>query len=169
MPLLGVETIAELARRGRPNVELIIAGSGELADAIRERAVELDIGAQVHLLGDQPRDDLAGLMQACDALLLTARSEGGGPRVVIEALACGLPVVSTNVGEAKRTVSSGVNGWLVDEPTPAALSDGLEWVLDRPRDELSAAAIAAVTPFTAERMLSGVYDSYRTLAARPAG
>jgi glycosyltransferase involved in cell wall biosynthesis len=168
-PLLAVEAIAELVGRGHTEVELIVAGSGELEAAIRERASELNVSDRVHLLGDRPRDELAAMMQACDALLLTARSEGGGPRVVIEALASGLPVVSTNVVEAKRTVSSGVNGWLVNEPTPAALADGLEWVLAQPRKPLSAAAVAAVTPFTAERMLSGLYDEYRGLLGEPAG
>ena len=164
-PLLAIDTLAALAGKGRSDVQLVIAGSGELLDATRERAAELGIADRVHLLGDLPREELAGVMQASDALLLTARSEGGGPRVVLEALACGLPVVSTTVVEVKRTVTSGVNGWLAAEPTPDVLAEGLEWVLAQPRERLAGAAVAAVTPFTAERMLSGLYETYRSLAA----
>jgi glycosyltransferase involved in cell wall biosynthesis len=104
-------------------------------------------------------------MQASDALLLTARAEGGGPRVVLEALACGLPVVSTKVVEVRRSVASGVNGWLVDDATPEALAEGLTWVLGQPYDDLARAAAAAVEPFTAERMLEGLFAAYRTLAS----
>jgi len=104
-------------------------------------------------------------MQASDALLLTARSEGGGPRVVLEALACGLPVVSTTVVEVKRTVTSGVNGWLVDELSADALADGLVWAMSQPRAAIASAAVEAVRPFTAERMLAGVFETYRALAA----
>jgi len=163
-PLLAVEALAALLRDHEPAAHLIVAGAGELLDDARARAAELGVADRVHFLGDRPRAEIADLMQACDALLLTARSEGGGPRVVLEALACGLPVVSTTVVEVRRTVTSRVNGWLVDEPSPAALAEGLAWALGQPRSSLAAAAIAAAAPFTARRMLAGVFDTYRRLA-----
>jgi glycosyltransferase involved in cell wall biosynthesis len=163
-PLLAIETLAELARRGTNDVQLVVAGDGELLADARSCAEELGIAERVHFLGDVPREEIAQLMQASDALLLTARSEGGGPRVVVEALACGLPVVSTTVVEVKRTVTTGVNGWLVDEPTPQALADGLQWALEQPRDQLAAPTVAAAAPFTAERILAGLYETYRTVA-----
>ena len=168
-PLLAIETIAAAAGRGRSDVQLVIAGSGELLDATRERAVALGIADQVHFLGDLPRDDLARVMQASDALLLTARSEGGGPRVVLEALACGLPVVSTTVVEVKRTVTSGVNGWLAAESTPDALAEGLDWVLDQQPGTLVNACVLAAGPYTAEHMLGGLYETYRSLVSPGAG
>ena len=163
-PLLAIETLAELVGRGRADVQLIVAGSGELLDEARRRARDLKVAERVHFLGDVPRAEVASLMQASDALILTARSEGGGPRVVLEALACGLPVVSTTVVEVKRTVTSGVNGWLVEDPNPKALGDGLEWVFGQDHASLSRAAQAAVAPFTAEQILCGLYATYRELA-----
>jgi glycosyltransferase involved in cell wall biosynthesis len=118
----------------------------------------------VHFLGDRPREDVARLMQACDALLLTARSEGGGPRVVVEALASGLPVVSTRVVEVTRTVTTRGNGWLVDEPTPEALAEGLAWVLDQPHESFRTSTTTAASAFTARNVLSGLYATYRDLA-----
>jgi glycosyltransferase involved in cell wall biosynthesis len=163
-PLLAIETLAELARRGRDGVHLLVAGAGELLGDMRNLTDELGLGERVHFLGDLPREQIARLMQSSDALLLTARSEGGGPRVVVEGLACGLPVVSTTVVEVRRTVTTGVNGWLVDDVTPAALADGLEWALDQPREDLVPAAVAAVERFTAEKILAGLYDTYRMVA-----
>lgn len=165
-PLLAVETIAELARRGRSDAHLLVAGAGELLDDMRALATAQGVAARVHFLGDVTRDDIARLMRACDALLLTARSEGGGPRVVVEALASGLPVVSTTVVEVRRTVTTRVNGWLVDDATPDALADGLEWVLAQPHDDFGVSTVTAVTSFTAEKILAGVYATYRELAGR---
>lgn len=164
-PLLAVEAVATLIQTKRPTARLIVAGAGELREDVDKRAAELGIADRVHLLGDRPRGEVAQLMQASDSLLLTARSEGGGPRVVLEALACGLPVVSTSVVEVRRTVSSGRNGWLVDEATPDALAEGLEWALIQPREKVARAAIEAAKPFTARQILAHVYDTYRILAA----
>jgi glycosyltransferase involved in cell wall biosynthesis len=161
-PLLAVETLAAL---NDADVHLVVAGAGELGEELAARAGELDVADRVHLLGDRPRDEIAQLMQASDALLLTARSEGGGPRVVLEALACGLPVVSTSVVEVRRTVASGINGWLVDDAAPQALARGLHWVLSQPHEELARAAAAAVESFTAEQMLDGLYAAYRALSS----
>jgi glycosyltransferase involved in cell wall biosynthesis len=162
-PLLAIEAMAALASKARSNARLIVAGAGELLDEARARTAELGIVECVHFLGDRPREEIAQLMQASDALLLTARSEGGGPRVVVEALACGLPVVSTMVVEVRRTVTTGKNGWLVDDPTPQALAGGLDWVLGQQRESLAREAVAAAAPFTAERILGGLYETYRDL------
>lgn len=162
-PLLAIDSVAALVKKAHPNARLLIAGAGELEQESRARAAEEGIADRVHFLGDRPRAEIAQLMQASDALLLTARSEGGGPRVVLEALATGLPVVSTAVVEVRRTVTTRRNGWLVDGASPEALAEGLGWVLDQPPGSLADAARAAAAPFTAERMLATVYDTYRAL------
>lgn len=161
-PLLAIETLAALGKDC--TAHLVVAGSGELLVDTEEHAKKLEVNDRVHFVGDMPRHEIARLMQASDALLLTARSEGGGPRVVLEALACGLPVVSTTVVEVKRSVTSGVNGWLVEDPSPEALAKGIDWVLAQPRAGLTKAAVAAVEPFTAERILEHLYETYRSLA-----
>ncbi|MEO8625766.1 MAG: glycosyltransferase family 4 protein [Candidatus Limnocylindrales bacterium] len=162
-PLLAIETLAALLKLGQPTARLVVAGAGELLDDARQLAALLGVADRVHFLGDRPRGEIAELMQASDALLLTARSEGGGPRVVLEALACGLPVVSTPVVEVRRTVETRLNGWLVDEATPEALAEGVAWVLAQPRAALAEAAMAAAKPFTAQTILGGLYETYRRL------
>ncbi|MEA2678110.1 MAG: hypothetical protein QOJ81_2251 [Chloroflexota bacterium] len=167
-PNLALDAFAALTGDGQaPRVRLVVAGSGDMRDALELRAAELGLTTRVHFLGDIPRARLADIMRAADVLLLTSVAEGGGPRVVLEALACGLPVVAPPVGEVRRTVEHMADGWLFDAREPAAVATGLRWVLDQPRDVIAAAAIRAAEPFTAERVLSGVYDAYRRLAGRP--
>jgi glycosyltransferase involved in cell wall biosynthesis len=54
---------------------------------------------------------LTRFYQACDLVLVTSREEGG-PKAVLEALASGIPLVSTRVGQATDLIASGSNGWL---------------------------------------------------------
>jgi len=73
-------------------------------------------------------------------------------------------VVSTIAGEVRRSVTSGVNGWLAEERTPEALAEGLRWTLAQPRDAMSDAAATAARPFVARTVLQQLYDAYRELA-----
>jgi glycosyltransferase involved in cell wall biosynthesis len=161
-PELALAGWAALAGSGR-RTRLVLCGSGDLGATLQRQAQELGLADRVSLLGDVPRARLARMMRAADVLLLTSRAEGGGPRVVLEALASGLPVVATPVGEVRRTVTHERNGWLLDEPAPSAVARGLEWVLDAPRDGLASAATEAVRPYTAEAVLGRVYEAYRGL------
>jgi glycosyltransferase involved in cell wall biosynthesis len=131
---------------------------------MRARAEESGAADRIHFIGEQPRTTVADLMRTADVLLVSSIAEGGGPRVVLEALGSGLPVVSTVAGEVRRSVATGVNGWLAVERSPAALADGLRWVLGQPREELALAAAAAARPFVAANVLQQLYDAYRELA-----
>ena len=164
-PVLALNAFAALVAGGAPSrARLVVAGSGDLRDQLERRAADLGPSARVHFLGDIARARLADIMRAADVLLLTSHAEGGGPRVVLEALACGLPVVAPPVGEVRRTVEHMADGWLFDEREPQAVASGLRWVLDQPRDVIAAAAVRAAEPFTAERVLARVYNAYRRLA-----
>jgi glycosyltransferase involved in cell wall biosynthesis len=145
-----------------------VAGSGELRQSLIEQARRQGIAAFVHFVGDVPRARLAQIMRVADVLLLTSRAEGGGPRVVVESLASGIPAVATPVGEVRRTVIHRGNGWLVEERTASAVADGLEWVLGQPPGALREAALAAARPYTAPVVLERVYTAYRELSANAA-
>ena len=80
----------------------------------------------------RPQDELVKYMSACDALILTSVHEGA-PLVVREALACGLPVVSTDVGDVAELIG-GVDGCaLTTDDSPQAIADGLARVLAEPK------------------------------------
>lgn len=163
-PDLALDAFAQVVGAGR-GAQMVVAGEGDLRPHLERRAAELGLAERVYLLGDLPREELADVMRACDVLLLSSRAEGGGPRVVLEALACGLPVVGPVVGDIRRTVTSGANGWLATERTPRLLAEGLSWVFGQPREGLAQAATQAVAPYTARRVLEHLYVTYRWLAA----
>jgi glycosyltransferase involved in cell wall biosynthesis len=162
-PLAALEGFASYAARPGVSAQLVVCGEGELHDALTERARELGVADRVHIVGDQSRERLAALMRSSDALLVTSKLEGGGPRVVVEALACGLPVVAPSVGEVPRRVQHQRNGYLLAATGAAEICTALEWTLSRDRAEFATAAIEAVEPFTAKAALQPLYEAYREM------
>jgi glycosyltransferase involved in cell wall biosynthesis len=166
-PDLLIEAFASL-RRLDPSVALLIAGAGGLKAATERRIAELGIGDAARLLDPVPRTELAELMNAVDCLLITSAFETG-PTVAYEALACGLPVVATAVGQIPELVRNGSNGEVITDRDPRRLADALQRVLRRPADELRAASAAAAEPFRASTVLADVYEDHRRLAETPGG
>jgi glycosyltransferase involved in cell wall biosynthesis len=97
-------------RTGMP-VRLVMAGDGELRDALVAQASALGIGAEVHFTGYI--DDVSRLLVECDALVLSSETEGI-PVVVLEAMALGVPVVATAVGGIPEMIEPGRTGLLVE-------------------------------------------------------
>jgi glycosyltransferase involved in cell wall biosynthesis len=164
-PGLALETFAELLRTTARAARLIVCGGGAERAALERLAADLGIADRTHFLGDQPRAVVAELMSAADVLIVTSKAEGGGPRVVLEALGSGLPVVSTVVGEVRRSITTGLSGWLVESRRPDDLAEGLRWALDQPRDAVQAQALEASRPFEVSAVLGRLYEIYRELAS----
>ena len=82
-------------------------------------------------LRNRSRKEVALLMNAADLLLITSHSEGS-PQVVKEALACNLPVVSTDVGDIAPLLAS-THGGVIADPTPQALASAMTPFLDTPQ------------------------------------
>jgi len=104
---------------GGRRVRLFIAGEGPLRGELEELAAGLGLEGSVEFLG--LRNDIANLMAACDAFVLSSAHEGL-PNVVMEAMAAARPVVATSVGGVAELVVSGVNGRLVPPDDPIALA-----------------------------------------------
>ncbi len=101
---------------------------------------------------DRPREVIARAMQACDALILTSTEEGS-PVAVRESLACGLPVVSVDVGDVRELIE-GVPGCAICAPDPEVLADRLAVALRRPAPEETGARSGGYgTEAAAERVL----------------
>ena len=162
-PELVVEAFARAAERAA-GLRLVAVGAGGMDGAVRRTAERLGVGGRVHLLGALPRPQVAEQMWAADALLLASRFEGM-PITVIEALATGLPVVATAVGEVPRLVQTGETGWLAADRSRDALATGLVGVLDGAVEPMRDAAVKRAATYRADRVLEPVYDAHRELAA----
>jgi glycosyltransferase involved in cell wall biosynthesis len=103
-----------------PGVTLLVAGDGEERGALERRAEELDLDGRVRFLGAQPRETVLELLSASDAALLSSTWENF-PHVVVEALAVGTPVISTDAGGVAEVVEDGRNGLIVPVGDAAAL------------------------------------------------
>ena len=115
--------VRQLVERGLP-VRFDIIGDGP--EGQRLLYTIHDLGLQEHVVwhGPLPPAAVVGRLQAADVFLLTSLSEGIS-NAVLEAMACGLPVVTTDVDGLPEAVGDGVEGFLVPPRDPAATADAL--------------------------------------------
>ncbi len=108
------------------DLHLIILGEGEKKEAIENEAHTLGIHNQVHLLGY--KSDVYRYYAISDFFVSTSTIEGLS-LAYIEALAAGLPILSTKTSGTDEMIEEGVNGFFIHEHTPAAVSEGLARML----------------------------------------
>ena len=101
---------------------LVIVGDGAECDALRVRIEGIPGREYVHMLGE--RKDVEAILASLDAFALTSRTEGL-PLVLLEAMATGLPVLSTAVGGIPDLLEDGVTGFLVPAGQSAPLTHRL--------------------------------------------
>jgi glycosyltransferase involved in cell wall biosynthesis len=116
-----IEAFALIAQSA-PHAHLVLVGSGPLEAALRAEAAQAGVGERVHFLGE--RHDMQALLPLFDAFALASSTEGMS-NAVLEAMACGLPVVATAVGGNPEVVEDGVTGHLVPACQPHALAFAL--------------------------------------------
>lgn len=107
-PLLLVQAFAEVIKQ-IPSARLRLVGEGALRTAIEQKIVALGIASSVEIL--PWTSDLAPHYAAAHVLAIPSNHEGWG-RVAVEAAACGLPVIMTDVGCAGEFVKDGESGWV---------------------------------------------------------
>ena len=119
-----VTAAADVARR-RP-LRLVLVGAGPLEQALRDQARAA--GLETDFRGVIPQERLPEVYREADAFVLASFTEGH-PKVVIEAMAAGVPVVASDCEGNRSLVSDGVTGLLFDPHRPADLADRLRQVL----------------------------------------
>jgi glycosyltransferase involved in cell wall biosynthesis len=151
------------------DAQTVIIGDGPLRDSLEALARDLGIADRVRFLGEVASDDLLAWYHACDAFVLPSvtRQEAFG-MVQLEAMLCGRPVVSTELGTGVSWVNQHERTGLVVRPGDVGeLRRALERLIADPslRKRLGAAAQARVlSHFTAERMCNATRTLYQEIS-----
>jgi len=161
--------------RHHPDLLYVIVGGGRAADSLRpvlERLVrDLSLEKHVLLAGERPHEEIPRWMGACDVFCLATRSEGWA-NVLLEALACGRPVVSTQVGGNAEIVTDPALGTLVPAGDDEAFAQAVLATLQRQRmpEVLAAHAQQHSWETAARDVVAELYGVARKSAERlPAG
>ncbi len=112
----------KIAQRVITNIKLLLIGDGqkEYKDYLKNLCLELDIAKQIVFTGY--RNDVPKILSRCKLLLMPSWNEPFG-RVIIEAMAAGIPVVGTKSGGAKEIIQEGITGYLVPPKTPSEMAE----------------------------------------------
>jgi UDP-glucose:(heptosyl)LPS alpha-1,3-glucosyltransferase len=146
-------------RAANPTSRLVVAGKGDVP-RYRKLAARLGIDDQVIWTG--PIREVERLYAAADAVALPALYEPFG-NVHLEALASGVPVLTSARAGGAEVVRSGENGWVVTEPDAMLIAEGLAALRDAPPAGWASATRASVEGFTYRAQAEAFEDLYRTL------
>jgi len=124
-----------------PGTTLLIAGTGKSEAALHKQIAECGLTGRARLIGQVAHHDLADLYAAADILVLASEREGW-PNVLLEAMACGTPVVATDVGGVAELVRNPMAGRLISSRTPDAIAKTLVDILADPPDRRQTRAYA---------------------------
>ncbi|TAJ25487.1 MAG: glycosyltransferase, partial [Nitrospirae bacterium] len=139
-------------------------GDGELREAMEAEVQRYGLRQVLHLVGW--RRDIAEILRCLDVFVLTSRWEGL-PRVYLEALASGVPVVGTNVDGASEVVHDGVNGYLTEPGAVQAMAEKVAHLLAHPDEakRMGGQGLAQPEVFDIRTMVRQQEDEYERLAA----
>jgi glycosyltransferase involved in cell wall biosynthesis len=159
----------EILRR-KPETRFALVGAGTAEAALRALAAELGIASACVFLGF--RDDIPAITAALTVAVLASVDCDASPAVLKEALACGVPVVATDIGGASEIVRPGETGLIVPPHRPGDLAHALLALLDDPeRARLMGGKGSADVAgrFTPDLLAEQTLAAYRAVLARAAG
>jgi len=136
-PRKGISSLLQAVAQLERKPVTVIGGDGPERDSLIELARSLGIGSSTRFLGPVPGPFVPGLLSGADCLVLPSVAEMS-PLIIVEALACGLPVVAFDLPGLRGLVADGYTGYLL-RPDVSALSSALERIVqdDQARRRLS--------------------------------
>jgi glycosyltransferase involved in cell wall biosynthesis len=140
-----------LLEKTYPNISFDVIGEGVHLSEFRETAERCNVAPRVRFHGKVNHAGVMELLSGSDLFCFPTRASEGFPKAVLEALACGLPVVSTRVSVLGDLLSAG-GGVLLDDISPEAIAAGIDWCLgdDARYRQLSADAIRIAAAYSLE-------------------
>jgi glycosyltransferase involved in cell wall biosynthesis len=158
---------AARVRAAVPDSAFVIAGEGELMPSLRQLADDLGIAGDVHFIGRC--DDVASLLFASDIGVLSSRAEGFA-NAILEYMAAGLPVVSTNAGGVREAIVEGETGFIVPTGDHEQMAERIIQILsdnDRAHAMGALGKMIVAETFSSDRHLKNTLELYDELLAKP--
>ncbi len=148
---LVIEALLQL-----PDFECLIVGSGEESPSLRRQAEAAGLSKRVRFLGTLTQQQLAEIYNAADALVLASSREGWA-NVLLEAMACGTPVVATAIWGTPEVVRSPEAGVLVNARSADGIAQGVKALFANYPDRQATRRYAE--KFSWDETVAGVYDA----------
>jgi L-malate glycosyltransferase len=143
-PLYGVDLLVRAflrAARQAPELRLLLLGGGSQAGLIRQMIERAHMEDRVYFGGQIANQQLVRFYRAADLYVSASHSDGSSVSLM-EALACGLPVLVSDIPGNKEWISPGKEGWLFPDGNEQALADGILWAVQQ-REHLLQMSTAA--------------------------
>ncbi len=153
-----IEAIASL-----PGFDLLVVGEGPERPRLEALIARLGLSGRVRLLGARPHAELAACYAAADALVLASSREGWA-NVLLEAMACGTPVIAARIWGNPEVVQEKAAGLIYDENTPAGVAAGVRALFADPPDRAETRAYAE--RFSWDATSAGQFRVFNTILGR---
>ncbi len=142
------------------DVQFVLVGSGQLEEEIRQYVAQQDLESHVTLTGWMRHHELPAYLQASRLLVLPSYTEGL-PHAILEAMACGTPVLATPVGAVPQVIRDKETGFIVHDNSPRSLAEGIVEALTYPH--LAYIAHNAFALAQSEFQYTNVLETWRAL------
>jgi glycosyltransferase involved in cell wall biosynthesis len=170
-PVKGLSFLIEAFRSvvGESDAHLLLAGDGPLHDALQKQTARVELTSRVHLLGE--RNDIPALLNAADVFVFPSRTEGL-PNALLEAMAAGCPIVTTDVPGCRDLITHEDTGLVVPYRDTSAMAEAVLRLL---RDRETAtrlgrqAAGLVARDWHIDRTFDAYADLYESVCTRPSG
>ena len=149
------------------HLKVVIVGAGPGETNLRRQAQALGIADRVIMAGQ--REDVVPWLQSFDTFVLPSYANEGVPQAIMQAMACGLPIITTNVGAIGEIARDGVTAMMVPPQDPEALAAAMVRLRDDAplRERLGRAAIIeALARFSADIMLTRMEAIFRDVMGK---
>ena len=160
-PVKGLDTLVQAFRRviAVTEAHLFLAGDGSLRSSLMEQIEQLGLAEHVHLLG--ARDDIPALLKTADVFAFPSRTEGL-PNALLEAMAAGCPIVTTDVPGCRDLIEHSRTGLLVPYGDTSALADAIGTLL-HDREQAACLGRRAAQVATQEWHIDQTHAAYAAL------
>ena len=145
-----------------PNARYILVGDGELRQSLEARAQSLGIADQVEFAGQHP--EAISFIKQLDVFVLPSLYEGLST-VLMESMACGIPVITTDIPGTNELIKDDVNGWLVPPKQPQPLARAIIFALrdSEARQRIACQALETVKKYHIDKITSEYESLYQQL------